>query len=67
MRREAAEAVRSAQTALLRRTEQFQTLLDRAPLGVYLVDDEFRIREVNPTALPSSATFPAWSGGTSAR
>jgi CheY-like chemotaxis protein len=32
------------------RTAQFETLLNEAPLGVYLVDADFRIREVNPTA-----------------
>jgi PAS domain S-box-containing protein len=32
------------------RTTQFETLLNQAPLGVYLVDADFRIREVNPTA-----------------
>ena len=30
------------------RTAQFETLLNQAPLGVYLVDADFRIREVNP-------------------
>ena len=30
------------------RTAQFATLLNQAPLGVYLVDADFRIREVNP-------------------
>jgi len=29
---------------------QFETLLNQAPIGVYLVDAEFRIRQVNPTA-----------------
>ncbi len=33
---------------LHRRGEQFKTLLDRAPVGVYVVDADFRIREVNP-------------------
>lgn len=32
------------------RAAQFETLLNQAPLGVYLVDAEFRIRQVNPTA-----------------
>jgi PAS domain S-box-containing protein len=35
---------------LHQRGEQFKTLLDRAPLGVYLIDARFRIREVNPIA-----------------
>jgi PAS domain S-box-containing protein len=40
-----------AQEAIEQRTAQFETLLNAAPLGVYLVDAEFRIRQVNPTAL----------------
>jgi PAS domain S-box-containing protein len=32
------------------RTAQFETLLNAAPLGVYLVDADLRIRAVNPTA-----------------
>ncbi|MGH9160956.1 MAG: hybrid sensor histidine kinase/response regulator, partial [Vicinamibacteraceae bacterium] len=39
-----------AEEALRRRTAQFATLLNEAPLGVYLVDDQFRIREMNPVA-----------------
>lgn len=34
------------------RSEQFRTLLNAAPLGVYLVDSEFRIQHVNPVAEP---------------
>jgi PAS domain S-box-containing protein len=40
-----------ATAALQCRTDQFRTLLNQAPLGVYLVDSRLRIREVNPTAL----------------
>jgi hypothetical protein len=43
---------KKAQELVLRRTAQFGTLLHQAPLGVYLVDADFRIREVNPVALP---------------
>ncbi|MEO8848851.1 MAG: PAS domain-containing protein [Casimicrobiaceae bacterium] len=32
------------------RTAQFETLLDRAPLGVYVADARFRLREANPRA-----------------
>jgi PAS domain S-box-containing protein len=42
---------RQAEEALRRRTAQFETLFYEAPLGVYLVDADFRIRELNPTAL----------------
>ena len=41
---------KEAEEALRRRTEQFETLLNEAPLGAYLVDSDFRIRELNPTA-----------------
>jgi PAS domain S-box-containing protein len=52
-RRDTAEAVRL-------RTAQFETLLNQAPLGVYLVDADFRIREVNPVAAP---VFGSVAGG----
>src|SRR5262249_8140439 len=41
---------RAADDAFRLRTEQFETLLTEAPLGVYLVDSDLRIREANPTA-----------------
>jgi PAS domain S-box-containing protein len=41
---------RRAERVIRERTAQFEILLSEAPLGVYLVDDEFRIRAVNPTA-----------------
>jgi PAS domain S-box-containing protein len=37
---------------------QFETLLNAAPLGVYLVDEEFRIAAVNPVALPMFGDIP---------
>lgn len=36
--------------ALRNRGEQFETLLNRAPLGVYLVDADFRVAHINPVA-----------------
>ncbi|WP_322043472.1 ATP-binding protein [Paraburkholderia sp. J67] len=41
-----------AQEAIRLRTAQFETLMNEAPLGVYLVDRNLRIREVNPAARP---------------
>jgi PAS domain S-box-containing protein len=41
---------REAEKAIQYRSAQFETLLNQAPLGVYLVDADLRIREVNPTA-----------------
>jgi len=49
---------REAELVLRRRTAQFETLLGEAPLGVYLVDSDFRIREVNPIALPVFGDIP---------
>jgi PAS domain S-box-containing protein len=47
---ELASIRREAENALRLRTAQFQTLLNEAPLGVYLVDAAFRIQEANPPA-----------------
>jgi signal transduction histidine kinase len=44
-RQQAAEALRL-------RTAQFETLFNEAPLGIYLVDADLRICQVNPQALP---------------
>jgi PAS domain S-box-containing protein len=40
------------------RKAQFETLFNQAPLGVYLVDSNFCIREVNPTAVPFFGDIP---------
>jgi PAS domain S-box-containing protein len=55
---ELARMRRVAEEDLRRRTAQFQTLLNEAPLGVYLVDADFRIREVNPTARAVFSDIP---------
>jgi PAS domain S-box-containing protein len=44
--------------ALRYRTAQFETLLSQVPVGVYLVDSGFRIREINPVALPVFGNIP---------
>jgi PAS domain S-box-containing protein len=49
---------RQAEEALRRRTAQFETLLNEAPLGVYLVDADCRIREMNPTARATFGNIP---------
>lgn len=49
---------RDTENALRLRTAQFQTLLNAAPLGVYLVDADFRIKEVNPTAQSTFGNIP---------
>ena len=53
---------RQAEQALRRRTEQFQTLLNAAPLGMYLIDADFRIREMNPAASASFGAIPELIG-----
>jgi PAS domain S-box-containing protein len=40
------------QEAIRLRTAQFETLMNEAPLGVYLIDQDLRIRQVNPAARP---------------
>ncbi|HEY7519914.1 MAG TPA: ATP-binding protein [Methylomirabilota bacterium] len=58
--RQAADAIErmQAEEGLRQRTEQFEALLDNAPLGVYLVDADFRIRQVNPVARPVFGDIP---------
>lgn len=58
VRRDAAQELRASEEALRRRTTQFETLLSQAPLGVYLVDADFRIKAVNPTAVPFFGDIP---------
>jgi PAS domain S-box-containing protein len=47
-----------AEQALRNRIDQFETLFRQAPIGVYLVDADFTIREVNPVALPVFGDIP---------
>ena len=49
---------KQAEEALRLRTAQFETLLGNAPIGVYLIDADFRVRQVNPTALPVFGNIP---------
>jgi PAS domain S-box-containing protein len=44
---------RKAAEAVLQDSQvQLQTLFDNAPLGIYLVDQDFRLQQINPIALP---------------
>ena len=47
-----------AEEALRLRTAQFETLLGNAPIGAYLIDADFRLRQVNPTALLAFGGIP---------
>lgn len=51
-------ASQEQRAADLRSKAQLQTLFDAAPLGIYLVDADFCIRQVNPTALPIFGDMP---------
>ena len=51
-----------AQVAIEYRSAQYETLLHQIPLGVYLVDADFRIREVNPTARAFFGQLPGIIG-----
>jgi signal transduction histidine kinase len=55
---QAAAVRRKANAALARTAAQFEALLGAAPLGIYLVDDEFRIAAVNPVARPVFGDIP---------
>jgi PAS domain S-box-containing protein len=41
-----------------RRSELFEALLDTAPIGIYVVDADFRIQQVNPVAAPVFEEIP---------
>jgi PAS domain S-box-containing protein len=57
-RARAEEALRESEQRLRLSSEQFETLLNQAPLGVYSVDSDFRIRQVNPPARTVFTDFP---------
>jgi len=47
-----------AEAAMRRGSAQLEAVLNQAPLGVCLVDADFRIRTVNPIALPVVSDIP---------
>ena len=49
---------RDTERELRHRSQQYQTLLNRAPMGVYVVDADFRISDVNPIAIPVFGDIP---------
>ena len=55
---EIARVRNEAQEAIHYRSAEFEMLLNQAPLGVYLVDADFRIREVNPIARSVFGAIP---------
>jgi len=46
------QAIREGRQLLEERSEQLELLVDRAPMGIYLVDSDLRILRVNPLAQP---------------
>ena len=40
------------------RTEQFERLINAAPFGIHLIDENFRMLQVNPYALPGFGVIP---------
>lgn len=49
---------RESELAIGLRNQQREILLNRAPVGVFAVDGDFKIREVNPIALPILGDAP---------
>ena len=62
--RQAADIIERGQAieALRHRAAQHETLFNQSPLGVFLIDAGFRIREVNPVALPAFGDIPSLIG-----
>jgi PAS domain S-box-containing protein len=54
---------RRALEALRQSSAQVKALLDHAPLGAFMLDADFRIREVNPVALPTFGDIPGGVDG----
>ena len=48
--------------SLRQRTNQYQTLFNQSPLGIYLVDGDFRIRQINPVARGAFGDIPGLIG-----
>jgi PAS domain S-box-containing protein len=53
---------KQAAEILRQRTAQYETLLKEAPIGVFVVDSDFRVRDVNPTARPYFAVLQDLEG-----
>ena len=58
LRLQASDSVRQSNDRLRYRADQFETLLEKAPIGVYLIDADFRFVEVNPIAAPAFGAVP---------
>ncbi len=55
-------ALRQAQAIVRRHEALFQILIEQAPVGVYVVDEQLRLQQINPHALPAFAAVRPWQG-----
>jgi two-component system, NarL family, sensor kinase len=49
---------KQAEEMLRQRSAQLEILVDQAPIGVFLLDGELRVRKVNPVARPAFGPIP---------
>jgi PAS domain S-box-containing protein len=49
---------KQVEEALRQRTLQNEALINQAPLGMFVVDADFRVRQINPVAVPVFAGLP---------
>jgi DNA-binding NarL/FixJ family response regulator/signal transduction histidine kinase len=49
---------KQAEEMLRQRSTQLEILVDQAPIGVFLLDGQLRVRQVNPVARPSFGAIP---------
>jgi signal transduction histidine kinase len=59
---ELARVRREATEALRQRTLQNEALINQAPLGMFVIDADFRMRQINPVAVPVFANIPDTMG-----
>ena len=52
-RKRSEEALRANEERMRRNAETFSALVEQSPFGMYIVDSEFRIHQVNPAAQPA--------------
>lgn len=55
--------MRAAEEEVRRRSQQLETLINQAPIGVYLVDSDLRIVQLNPIAVPVFGDIPGGAAG----
>src|SRR3984957_8230469 len=53
---------KQVEDALRQRTLQNEALINEAPLGMFVIDADFRMRQINPVAVPVFAGVPNTMG-----